>query len=288
VYDRAVSTEERRQIEGYLAWKWGFETPLTQTLTSFLPTYISNCILWLDAGDSSTLTLSGSNVTQWNDKSGTSNNAVTGSRFPWLGPTITSSNSLKFTRVAGTSVQMLRTQTGRQTTTDVTYTVVVKPYNEATAATYFDLRKATNGQALVNLSSNAASYRGSTSSLYSFAIPASTSAFNVITLQAGTNRYAAYLNGNIIGSGTSTLDMPASDAAYTTIGAATDLNFSAGATSNNQILYTQTSEFYEIVMFNSYLTLAQIQQVEAYLASKWNVPIRSLPSTHPYSKINPC
>jgi len=286
VYDRAVSTEERRQIEGYLAWKWGFETPLTQTLTSFLPTYISNCILWLDAGDSSTLTLSGSNVTQWNDKSGTSNNAVTGSRFPWLGPTITSSNSLKFTRVAGTSVQMLRTQTGRQTTTDVTYTMVVKPYNDS-GGTCIDLRKATNGLALVNLSSNSAAYRGSTSSLYSFAIPYSTSTFNVITLQAGTNRYAAYLNGNIIGSGTSTLDMPASDAAYTTIGAATDVNFSAGATSNNQILYTQTSEFYEIVMFNSYLTLAQIQQVEAYLASKWNLSIRSLPSTHPYSKIIP-
>lgn len=42
--------------------------------TGFSPTTISGLGLWLDAADYSTFTLSGNNVTQWNDKSGNSRN----------------------------------------------------------------------------------------------------------------------------------------------------------------------------------------------------------------------
>lgn len=38
--------------------------------TPFTPTSITGCKLWLDASDTSTISLSGSAVTQWNDKSG--------------------------------------------------------------------------------------------------------------------------------------------------------------------------------------------------------------------------
>ena len=40
------------------------------------PATISGCQFWYDANDTSTMTLSGSNVTQWNDKSGNGRNAV--------------------------------------------------------------------------------------------------------------------------------------------------------------------------------------------------------------------
>lgn len=43
---------------------------------------IPNCVLWLDAYDSSTLTLSGTNVTEWADKSGTGNNATNTANYP--------------------------------------------------------------------------------------------------------------------------------------------------------------------------------------------------------------
>ena len=36
----------------------------------FQPTAVTGCQLWLDGADTSSLVLSGSNVTQWNDKSG--------------------------------------------------------------------------------------------------------------------------------------------------------------------------------------------------------------------------
>jgi len=55
--------------------------PGFKRLTPFSPTQISNCCVWLDASDTTTISLSGSNVTQWRDKSG-SNNHGTGVNNP--------------------------------------------------------------------------------------------------------------------------------------------------------------------------------------------------------------
>ena len=43
---------------------------------------IPNCVLWLDAYDSSTLTFNGTNVVEWADKSGTGNNATNTANYP--------------------------------------------------------------------------------------------------------------------------------------------------------------------------------------------------------------
>ena len=43
-------------------------------IPAFTPTQISGCTLWLDAKDTTTLSLSGSTITQWRDKSGLGNN----------------------------------------------------------------------------------------------------------------------------------------------------------------------------------------------------------------------
>ena len=42
----------------------------------YLPTLYTGCQLWMDAADTSSLTLSGSTVTAWRDKSGKGNNAT--------------------------------------------------------------------------------------------------------------------------------------------------------------------------------------------------------------------
>ena len=49
---------------------------ITTTPYGFIPTQVSGCSLWLDAADSSTVTLSGSTATQWNDKSGNGRNST--------------------------------------------------------------------------------------------------------------------------------------------------------------------------------------------------------------------
>ena len=77
----APSTEDRQKLEGYLAWKWGLQANLPidhpyrwdGTLFGYsrlwTPTNIATA-LWLDAADAATVTLNGSTVSQWRDKSG--------------------------------------------------------------------------------------------------------------------------------------------------------------------------------------------------------------------------
>ena len=98
LYNSLLSTAQRQQVESYLAQKWGLQTSLPQGhpgtrgivypasplnvmfrvpyQTGFIPTSISSCQLWLDASDITTITLSGSSVTQWKDKSVTMASAI--------------------------------------------------------------------------------------------------------------------------------------------------------------------------------------------------------------------
>lgn len=66
VFKRKLSDSERAIITTYLLNKWAVD---------FKPTYLENCHTWLDANDASTVTLNGSNVSQWDDKSGNNRHA---------------------------------------------------------------------------------------------------------------------------------------------------------------------------------------------------------------------
>jgi hypothetical protein len=79
VINRVVPPDERLALEKHLAVKWGLNTnlvpdhpyktrfPISQ---SFNPVIIPACALWLDADDQSTVSTSGTSITQWRDKSG--------------------------------------------------------------------------------------------------------------------------------------------------------------------------------------------------------------------------
>jgi hypothetical protein len=91
VYNKALNPIQRTRVEGYLAWKWGLVERLSaqhfykargpSPLRPFnwTPTFTRGCRLWLDAADSSAVTLldpSGSMVSVWKDKSGSHNDAI--------------------------------------------------------------------------------------------------------------------------------------------------------------------------------------------------------------------
>ena len=69
-FTTALTTAQRQAVEGYLAHKWG----LTKYYSPVTPLTIPGCSIWLDAADTTSLTLSGSTVTTWRDKSGNANN----------------------------------------------------------------------------------------------------------------------------------------------------------------------------------------------------------------------
>lgn len=108
-----ISDLNREKLEGYLAHKWGSEgllpashpyksAPPTQSpAVVWTPSSLDNNLkLWLDASDLSTLTVNGSNVTQWDDKSGTGNHVtqlVSSQQFTTGTRTLNSLNVLEAT-----------------------------------------------------------------------------------------------------------------------------------------------------------------------------------------------
>jgi hypothetical protein len=70
-YNSVLSTAQRQQVETYLANKWGLNT-----VASFSPTSIPNCLLWFDAADTSKITSTGSTVNSWTSKGSFTGNAI--------------------------------------------------------------------------------------------------------------------------------------------------------------------------------------------------------------------
>ena len=103
VFNVALSTAQRKQMEGYLTQKWGLRSYLPSThpgqtgiiyptiarplatpllyQSTFLPTQISGCVLWLDGTDplgTGTPPSNGTSISTWYDKSGNGNNGTSG------------------------------------------------------------------------------------------------------------------------------------------------------------------------------------------------------------------
>jgi hypothetical protein len=81
----------------------------SKNIWGFDPRSVPGCIVWLDAADTSSLTLSGSNITAWRDKSTFSNNVNSISATP---PTYNSADSsVNFVATSGTFLRGTMSQT---------------------------------------------------------------------------------------------------------------------------------------------------------------------------------
>ncbi len=316
VYNRVVSTSEREQLQAYLGWKWDLEANFTSGFTyknnppfmntiqlpitptrpiqvsntpPFLPSQISGLQLWFDAADSATLTISGSNITRWNDKSSNAYSIAQASatRQPFYLPNAQnglpavqlatarwifteSSNIPNFTTSAATSVFIA----ARNGTTGTTYNAInsVRLVAGTISATsryqiFFDGNTDTTLRgvnAAIFSSPTNAQLRNSTN-----IVPASTSA--VVGFTADSTTLLLSVNGNTSSTGGVPLTS-SSDGTYFQFG---DSRGFATISSDVRV--------YEMVGYSVALTTAQRQQVEGYLAWKWGTQ-GSLPTTHPYYK----
>jgi hypothetical protein len=270
IYNAALTSSQRQQVEGYLADKWGLRgsAPSSHSfklypplVTAFSPLQISGCALWLDAADSTTMTLSGSNVTAWADKSGGGRNASSaGTSTPIL-----SNSSIVFNG-------------GGRFSTSYSSTLA----NE----TYFIVFRATVSSSFI-LAGGA-----STNQRFYYVDPASSrwlylgaigvwGAWNTAPIAIGTRHLTGFswsspstrtlfLNGSIL----SPLTTIATPGAF------------SGTPTSTSIGDGLTGEISEVIGYNATLTTAQRQQVEGYLAGKWGTT-GALPSTHPFKKIMP-
>jgi hypothetical protein len=304
-YNGVLTTTQRQRVESYLMWKWGvrsgFQTTFpfyvipNNTVTPFNPRNISGLALWLDGGDIATLfqntngatavTTNGQPVGLWRDKSGNGYNASGLGSFPvyaanarnGLGAvgTFTTTSYLatgttNFDFVANDFAMFAVIQTPSATTSN--YPIISKNFS-VTANN-------TNSWGLMLTSTSLASMRYTTSG-----------ATNV-TANTGTISASTWyiLSGNAVRTGTATTTSLNGTAGTAVAGSTTAINpgtvaiqigattvATAGSFSNSGLIG-------EIIIYNGTISFTEQQQIEGYLAWKWDLE-RNIRTSHPFYKI---
>jgi len=293
IFNTTLSTTQRQTVEGYLAKKWGLtvsgQFPSTHPFKSFPPASlpfsprnISGLALWLDAADQSSMTLSGSSVTVWNDKSGNGKNATAGGTTPTYSSATRSivfggagyfTNSSLSLPLSTRSVFIVCTQTSRAGDFEG-IVILVNPL----------------GSDVDYASPNAIPYSASGSN------PLQTGAFTLYG-NNGTyiQNYGSYTTTplgiyvDVFGSSSGTLYVNgtsnSTDADSSTLGTANGYILGArkaGSSTTLGIFFNGTIS--EVIIYNTAVTTSQRQQIEGYLAQKWGLT-GSLPSSHPFKKL---
>jgi len=273
IFNTVLTASQRQVIEGYLSWKWNLQSSLpiahpyyysspavAYPSAPFVPRQIQGLQMWLDGSDPSATGIQptgGAAVGTWVDKSG---QGFSGTGV--AGPTYVSGGGIALN--------------GSQYYT-TTYTA------NPTTETAFIVFKSLNTSVFPIADNNVA---GSRRVVYN----------NTLSLQANpnTNRLTGFISiANIqtiydytyTSGGTSTsfvngtqdvtnaTSLAFSGAGVTWIGYA-----NAGAYMNGTI--------YEVLIYNTVLTLQERQAVEGYLGWKWGLR-RSLQVSHPYYSVAP-
>jgi hypothetical protein len=276
LYRNALTTTQRQSIEGYLARKWGFTSmysalpsihpfsSIRPHLRTFQPSDIPGCQLWLDAADSSTLVLSGSNVTQWNDKSGNERNGTLFQNYPTY-----TNNRVNFNGTQGLATS-LSPSTNIESgfvicgfTSVSSVNTLIGSFVSENGGRQFRVNNAiqTIKQDIVAVLTSGTSLENNTTYLCEY-------------VNNGTT-LTHYLNGNSYASGGSVT--------YTAGGNITSIGYRSNNNGYNEGLYGYIQE---VLIFNTVLTTSQRQQIEGYLAHKWGLTT-PIPSTHPFKSFPP-
>ena len=326
VYSVKLSTFNRQIVEGYLAWKWGLQANLQSnhpyknaaplvnvtsismlshsitngqnnpsintlsdtSISPFDPSKIYGCTFWLDSADMSTITLSGSGVSQWADKSGNNYNVVQGtdSARPTLLNKLNGLNTLNFN-----GSQYLTLSSGFDFANGDVTCFIVANFSTANAS----LQTAAVGSIL--------SKNYPTNQYWQFGGINNGGPQCQFVMVTPSQTFTSVSAGGVLNNGWDviayTLSLSGAQAStlfiHGTSGATATTFTSENTTSNGTIYVGSTasggtsawkSDVAEIIVYKSFLTASQRQQVEGYLAWKWGFNY-TLPSNHPYNSNPP-
>jgi hypothetical protein len=282
IFSQAISTTQRQQVEGYLAWKWGLQgslpsnhpyktSPIAPLLnpptnlpiirsSQWQPTQISGCGLWYDGKDASTVTLISGAVSSWRNK------GLLGSSFTMLQanptnrPIYSGENGLVFNSNVPNTMASSTIPTFSLTANTF---AVFTPYTTGRQRIFKFFGNSSVGAVIDTTFPEIFGNQGN------FYYPASI---------AVNTRYLYSLN------------------IYSTTSRSISVNFTentsltpdGGAGPNISFLFIggePTVYFngiiHEIIVISDFITISQRQNVEGYLAWKWGL-VASLPSSHPF------
>jgi FtsP/CotA-like multicopper oxidase with cupredoxin domain len=250
-------------------------TPLAPAAQSFVPTQIANLAAWYDASDPTTLAQTAGAVSSWFDKSGHGNTLVQprAAAMPATGQTIgglralhfsgrqflSSSNSLFSKNLYPASTTFVVTNAPTATAASSVLSAGVAP---GVSGPRWELRLFENGQTHFD--------------------------FNNITTGRliGKEAYAGPAFWSAGGSPTGEFLNKDGNALATSAGPGTSVSGGyplavGGNLGGSNVVDPFTGSIGEILIFNRYLSTAETQSIEGYLACKWGLQNR-LPENHPY------
>jgi hypothetical protein len=289
------TTDQRRTKAGTIpSLKHYMERDLGLFKTgSWTPSLISTA-LWLDASDSSTVTLSGSEVTQWNDKSGNGLNCsqATSANRPIIASAAQNSlNTIRFVASDYLSASSNITLTTAFTLFIVAKNRIRKDYNGlfrigASALPASDVSNleiywqagSSNSGNIVTTGNRNINFKGDSTNN---AIPDVNNYYIHSSEASGTNLATRYQNGIVQASsqtfGTGAVVPSAANPYHVGIGY---------PASGNAATAALDGDICEIVVLNTVASTTTRQLIEGYLAHKWGLT-SSLPNDHPYKSSQP-
>ena len=296
-FNKALSTTERQQVEGYLTQKWGLAAILSAghpglTTTVYRPDYIKNSVivrnvvkpipyfttfsprqisglgLWLDAADpaGNGVIPSSGTLTTWTDKSTAGNNATGG-----VSPTYSSTTKAVSFNGSSTYLQTSLSAVPSNETFFAVFTSTI-PISNANRFNCIIGASGNNGRDINVLTSSAGNSSAYDLRYDSWAVGSiSLTGYGGITFNTLTLATTQFTGGQGAGS------------TYgSNFGSFQALSFSSSSTTrigagNGGDYFTGTIN--EIIIYNTVLGLSDRQQVESYLAQKWGLTA-SLPGGH--------
>lgn len=308
-YPAGITEGQRQKIEGYLAQKWGIQEslpaghpgaqPNTMTFVQqpgptwhndilvnlqypppYTPVTLFGLQLWVDAADSSTLTLSGSTVTAWRDKSGKGNNTTLTNGTPQVSAGAINGKSAISMGGGYFTGPFAQANTGTQTHS---FAVASMDASSGSYARIFALGRPgvndfidkTTHFAFIRNSGQQQVMIGRNAIYDSVPFPNYSSPFLVQSSQNGNMEYIG-VNG--------TLTPQALDTTFTDNFNIT--SYGIGVNTNTGNYYAWNGLCAEILCYNYQLGETERQKVEGYLAWKWGLQ-GSLPAGHPWKSLAP-
>jgi len=259
--------------------------------------------VWFDAADITTITLNGSNVSQWNDKSGNNRHATQGTATnqPLFVTSVPDANGLPAIQTDGNDTLQIGNRTGLfQNVGGATIAIVVKYATGAYVANLLPAYVSTGTNASMARFSLAASVTADVSrigilarrndpdtlaSLITATTRSTLAGLSYPSLQIGNGNFSSAQANNFT-NGTQDL----TDAAFLTAGNTQNsvpLNASLfGVTGSTNNFLPAGCQLFEVLMFNSTLSTTDRQKLEGYFAWKWGT-VASLPAGHPFKNSPP-
>ena len=226
----------------------------------FTPLEISGLQLWLDANDSSTITLNGSTVSQWNDKSGNGYNVSqsTASNQPTYQSAVLNSKSV--VRFDGSGdVLTNTTDTPVGGSTNRTVFVVFNSNTGITAKYPLALGNSTSTGQTFGISQEIGVRVNSGYQIWTTSVDSTHAIVTIILDGTSTTDLSAWKNGSSLSAYT-----PSAQTINTTSGILVG-NGPSGGNLNGDVA--------EIIVYNSALSTSDRESVESYLSTKWGTAV---------------